>query len=85
MTALLLFQLIRPSSRVTQHLKRLRLKGQWNTSKKAGKLAESAEDKFDHLVATMRVYSAIKPTTEWLKTAEDAYSDIRDLKVDEKN
>ena len=52
--------------------------------KKAGKLAESAEDKFDHLVATMRVYSAIKPTKDWLKTAEDAFSDIRDLKVEEK-
>ena len=52
--------------------------------KKAGKLAESAEDKFDHLVATMRVYSAIKPTKDWLKTAEDAFSDIRNLKVEEK-
>ncbi|MDI6744329.1 MAG: S-layer homology domain-containing protein [Thermodesulfovibrionales bacterium] len=52
--------------------------------KKAGKLAESAEDKFDHLVAIMRVHSAIKPTKDWLKTAEEAYGEIRDLKVDEK-
>jgi tetratricopeptide (TPR) repeat protein len=52
--------------------------------KKAGKLAESTEDKFDHLVATMRVYSAIKPAKDWLKTAEEAYGEIRDLKVDEK-
>jgi len=51
--------------------------------KKAGKLAESAEDKFDHLVATMRVYSAIKPAN-WLKTAEESYGEIRGLKVDEK-
>ena len=52
--------------------------------KKAGKLAESAEDKFDHLVATMRVHSAVKSPKDWLKTAEDAFSDIRDLKVEEK-
>jgi len=52
--------------------------------KKAGKLAESAEDKFDHLVATMRVHSAVKTPKDWLKTAEEAYGEIRDLKVDEK-
>ncbi|HBR21525.1 MAG TPA: S-layer protein [Nitrospiraceae bacterium] len=51
--------------------------------KKAGKLAESAEDKFDHLVATMRVYTALK-SKDWLKTAEDAFAEIRELKVDEK-
>jgi len=50
--------------------------------KKAGKLAESAEHKFDYLVATIRVNSAIKPA-DWLKTAEEAYGEIRDLKVDE--
>ncbi|MDP2279782.1 MAG: S-layer homology domain-containing protein [Nitrospirota bacterium] len=52
--------------------------------KKAGKFAKSAEDKFDHLVATMRVHSALKTPKDWLKTAEDAFSDIRDLKVEEK-
>lgn len=52
--------------------------------KKADKLAESAEDKFDHLVATMRVHSALKTPKDWLKTAEDAFSDIRELKVEEK-
>ena len=52
--------------------------------KKAGKLAESAEDKFDHFVATMRVYTALKSTKDWLKTAEDAFAEIRELKVDER-
>jgi tetratricopeptide (TPR) repeat protein len=52
--------------------------------KKAGKLAKSAEDKFDHLVAAIRVHTAVKSTKDWLKTAEDAFSDIRDLKVEEK-
>ncbi|MCG2710712.1 MAG: S-layer homology domain-containing protein [Thermodesulfovibrionales bacterium] len=52
--------------------------------KKADKLAESNEDRFDYLVATMRVHSAIKTPKDWLKTAEDAFSDIRDLKVEEK-
>lgn len=51
--------------------------------KKAGKLAESAEDKFDYLVATIRVNAAVKPA-DWLKTAEEAYGEIRDLKIDEK-
>lgn len=51
--------------------------------KKAGKLTESAENKFDHFVATMRVYTALK-SKDWLKTAEDAFAEIRELKVDEK-
>jgi len=51
--------------------------------KKAGKLAESSEDKFDHLVATIRAHTAIK-SMDWLKTAEEAFTDIRELKVDER-
>lgn len=50
--------------------------------KKANKLSETNEDKFDYLMATMRVYTAIK-TSDWLKKAEDAYGEIRELKVDE--
>ena len=83
MTALPLFRLIRPNSRVTQHLK-VETERAMEHLKKAGKLAESAEDKFDHLVATMRVHAALKTPKDWLKTAEDAFSDIRDLKVEEK-
>lgn len=51
--------------------------------KKANKLSETNEDKFDYLMATVRVYTAIK-TNDWVKKAEDAYGESRELKVDEK-
>lgn len=51
--------------------------------KKANKFSETNEDKFDCLIATMRVYTAIK-TSNWLKTVEDAYGEVRELRVDEK-
>ncbi|MBI5214089.1 MAG: S-layer homology domain-containing protein, partial [Nitrospirae bacterium] len=51
--------------------------------KKAEKLADTAEDKFDYLVAGIRVYTVLK-TPEWLKKAEEAFGDIRMLKVDER-
>ena len=63
--------------------KKVETDGAMEHLKKAGKLAESAEDKFDHFVATMRVYTALK-SKDWLKTAEDAFAEIRELKVDER-
>jgi len=51
--------------------------------KKADKLTETDEDKFDYLVATIRVYTALKEK-DWLDKAEDAFDDCRKLKVDEK-
>jgi len=51
--------------------------------KKAEKLADTAEDRFDYLVAGIRVYTALK-TQDWLKKAEEALGDIRMLKVDER-
>ncbi|HAK89031.1 MAG TPA: S-layer protein [Nitrospiraceae bacterium] len=51
--------------------------------KKAEKLADTAEDKFDHLTAGIRVYTTLK-TSEWLKKAEEAFGDIRMLKLDER-
>jgi tetratricopeptide (TPR) repeat protein len=50
--------------------------------KKAKKLAETNEDRFDYLTATIRVHTALK-LNNWLKTVEDAFGDIRELKVDE--
>lgn len=50
--------------------------------KKAKKFAESNEDRFDYLMATMRVYTTIK-LNNWLKIAEDSFGDIQELKVDE--
>lgn len=51
--------------------------------KKAGKLADSNEDKFDYLVASIRVNTALKGK-DWLEEAEDAFDDCIKLKVDEK-
>jgi len=51
--------------------------------KKAEKLASTGEEKFDYLVAVMRVYPAIQSPKDWLKKAQDAFSDIKNLKVDE--
>lgn len=51
--------------------------------KKAEKLADTAEDKFDYLVAGIRVYTALK-TQDWFKKAEEAFSDIKMLKPDER-
>ena len=51
--------------------------------KKAAKIAESDEDKFDYFVAVIRVNTLLKEK-EWLKTAEDAFNEARKLKVDEK-
>ncbi len=51
--------------------------------KKAEKISDTAEDKFDYLVAGIRVYAVLK-TPEWLKKAEEAFGDIRMLKVDER-
>lgn len=50
--------------------------------KKANKLSENNEDKFDYLTATIRVHTALK-LNNWLKTVEEAFGDIRELKVDE--
>ncbi len=50
--------------------------------KKANKLSETNEDKFDYLMAAIRVHTALKPNN-WLKTVEEAFGDIRELKVDE--
>ncbi|GER92374.1 S-layer protein [hot springs metagenome] len=51
--------------------------------KKANKLSETNEDKFDYLTAAIRVYTILK-TQDWLKKAEEAFSDIRMLKIDER-
>ncbi len=51
--------------------------------KKADKLADSDEDKFDYLVAAIRVYTALKEK-DWLDMAEDAFNDCKGLKVDER-
>lgn len=51
--------------------------------KKADKLTETNEDKFDFNVAVIRVYTLIKGKN-WLDKAEDAFNDARKLKVDEK-
>lgn len=51
--------------------------------KKAEKISDTSEDKFDYLVAGIRVYTTLK-TSEWLKKAEEAFGDIRMLKPDER-
>lgn len=51
--------------------------------KTAGKLANTTEDKFENLLASIRVYSSLK-IQDWLKKAEEAFSDIKMLKIDEK-
>src|SRR5271157_1301727 len=51
--------------------------------KKANKLSETPEDRFDYLTATIRVYTALK-TERWLKKSKEAFDDVKDLKVDER-
>ncbi len=51
--------------------------------KKADKLADTPEDRFDYLTATIRVYKALK-SEGWLDKAKEAFDDIKGLNVDEK-
>ena len=51
--------------------------------KKGGKLSGSAEDKFDYLLAVIRVQTALKADQDWLKAAEEAFDEARVLKVEE--
>jgi len=51
--------------------------------KYAFKYSESKEDEFAAYVASMRVYTSLKPT-KWLPKAEDDYRNAMKLKVDEK-
>jgi len=50
--------------------------------KKADKLSETPEDRFDYLTANIRVYTILK-TRNWLDKAKDAFDDVKGLKVDE--
>ncbi len=51
--------------------------------KKAAKLAESNEEKFEYFLAAMRVNAVLKEN-DWLEKVEDAFNESRQLKVDEK-
>ncbi|MDI6890621.1 MAG: S-layer homology domain-containing protein [Thermodesulfovibrionales bacterium] len=51
--------------------------------KKAKKLSKTDEDRFDYLMATIRVYTALK-SKDWLEKAEDALNEGNKLKVDER-
>jgi len=51
--------------------------------KKAKRLSKTDEDRFDYLIATIRVYTALK-LKDWLEKAEDAFNKGRKLKVDER-
>jgi len=53
-----------------------------NYLKKADKLSETPEEKFDYQMAAIRVYTALQ-VKDWRKTAENAFDEARHLKVDE--
>ncbi len=51
--------------------------------KAAEKFSGTTEDEFAYNLAQMRFYTALKPN-KWIKEVEDAHSDARKLKLDEK-
>lgn len=51
--------------------------------KKADKLSESEDQRFDYYVAVIRVNTLLQPK-DWLENAENAFGEARKLKVDEK-
>lgn len=51
--------------------------------KKADKFAESNEDRFEYLLAVMRVNTALKDKN-WLDNVKNAFDDVKKIKIDEK-
>jgi hypothetical protein len=56
----------------------------WDMLETSGDKAATVADDFAFRLASMRVYTAIKPSRKWLNNVEDDYKKAMKLKVDEK-